>query len=227
VFDVRDDRWIALASSVAHDLRTPLAALAGEVQLALRRERPAAAYRDALTRIDRRLGELVDLAGDLAVLGEVGDAIEPSTTAAPLDLLLDELVALLTAAYPNSVVCEGDAGGQSVCGDEQLLVRALMLLTRHAIKHRTTREPIRLRVVSRETARGHPTTDLIIEAAAPDFSPECWRHLIDATMPSAAADAPGFIALHAAARIVNKYGGAITVPIVAGRASVNVGLPRM
>ena len=41
----------AFAAAVAHELRTPLAALSGEVDVALRRERSAAAYRDALVRI--------------------------------------------------------------------------------------------------------------------------------------------------------------------------------
>lgn len=227
MIDTRDDRWIALASSVAHDLRTPLAALAGEVQLALRRERPAAAYRDALTRIDRRIGELVDLAGDLAVIGEIAQADETLTTVAPLDLVLDQLLARLTASHPNSIIREGDASGMLVNGDDALLVRALLLLTRHAVRHRTTTTPICLRVASGDRSSRHTTADVIIEGAEPDFPPESWRHLIDATMPSTASDAPGFIALHAAARIVKKYGGAVAVPVIAGRAAVHVRLPRM
>ena len=63
----------AFAAAVAHELRTPLAALSGEVDIALRRERSAAAYRDALARIAASVAELVELTGDLTFLGEQGD----------------------------------------------------------------------------------------------------------------------------------------------------------
>ena len=55
----------AFAAAVAHELRTPLAALSGEVDIALRRERSAAAYREALARIAASVAELVELTGDL------------------------------------------------------------------------------------------------------------------------------------------------------------------
>lgn len=48
-----------LAAAVAHELRTPLAALSGEVDVALRRDRSPADYRAALVRIAAAVAELV------------------------------------------------------------------------------------------------------------------------------------------------------------------------
>ena len=43
------------AASVVHELRTPLAAVSGEIELALLRDRTPAAYREALERIADRV----------------------------------------------------------------------------------------------------------------------------------------------------------------------------
>jgi hypothetical protein len=45
--------------------------VADEVEFALRRERSPAAYRDALARVAVTIAELVDLTGDLALLGDL------------------------------------------------------------------------------------------------------------------------------------------------------------
>ena len=57
-------------ASLAHDLRTPLAAVYGEADLALRRDRTAETYRDVLARIRAGLSEMLDLSADLALLAE-------------------------------------------------------------------------------------------------------------------------------------------------------------
>lgn len=55
----------------AHELRSPLASLRGELQLALRRERDPAEYRAALTEMLGSVDGLIDLAEDLLRLAKV------------------------------------------------------------------------------------------------------------------------------------------------------------
>jgi len=49
------------SAEISHELRTPLAAVAAEAELALRRERTAPEYRDALTQISRKARELTEI----------------------------------------------------------------------------------------------------------------------------------------------------------------------
>ncbi|MDL2345953.1 histidine kinase dimerization/phospho-acceptor domain-containing protein, partial [Deinococcus sp. MIMF12] len=70
-------------ADAAHDLRTPLAVLRGEVDLALRRERTPAEYRETLERLRGDLAGLSTLADDLLTLarlegqGPVGAGLLP------------------------------------------------------------------------------------------------------------------------------------------------------
>jgi signal transduction histidine kinase len=123
---------------VAHDGETPLAAPSGEVDVA-----PAAtlrdAYREALTRIAGSVAELVELTGDLSVLGEPGDDDRVSTTTARLDAIL----APVRERYASNAdvafaVTPAAAAAATVTGDEALLTRAVTILVQYALAHRRT-----------------------------------------------------------------------------------------
>jgi two-component system heavy metal sensor histidine kinase CusS len=64
-------------SHAAHELRSPLATLRGELQLALRRERSAAEYRAAVEQALADVEELRQLAEDLLTLARVQKAGRP------------------------------------------------------------------------------------------------------------------------------------------------------
>jgi len=86
---------MSFAAAVAHEIRTPLAAAAGEAEVVLRRERSPAEYRDALRRIAAAVSELVEISGDLTLLSEpLEDVAGPSHTAA-----LDDIFATIHARY--------------------------------------------------------------------------------------------------------------------------------
>jgi two-component system OmpR family sensor kinase len=56
------------AADASHELRTPLTAMAGEIDVALRRERDPAEYRDTLQRLREQIGGLTTVAGHLMLL---------------------------------------------------------------------------------------------------------------------------------------------------------------
>ncbi|ODS53082.1 MAG: hypothetical protein ABS36_14150 [Acidobacteria bacterium SCN 69-37] len=56
------------AADASHELRAPLTAMAGELDVALRHPREAAAYRETIAHVRRRLDALTRLTGDLILL---------------------------------------------------------------------------------------------------------------------------------------------------------------
>ncbi len=79
------ERAKAFSANAAHELRTPLAAMLGEVQVALRRERTPAEYRAVLATVEGDVGRLTALVGALLELARA-DAAKPRSTPAPFDL---------------------------------------------------------------------------------------------------------------------------------------------
>jgi signal transduction histidine kinase len=77
------------AADAAHELRSPVTAIAGEIEVALRRERTADEYRHTLTLVQRRLTTLSTLIADLLVLVR---AQESGTTPRRREIALDALV---------------------------------------------------------------------------------------------------------------------------------------
>ena len=138
----------AFAAAVAHELRTPLSALSGEVELALRRERTAAAYRDALARIATSVAELVDLTGDLAFLGQASKARDIGRKRARLEAMFAQLAERFGAAQPDVLSIDPPVDEISVAGDELQLARALTLVVEHALKYRGDGARVRVRAAS-------------------------------------------------------------------------------
>lgn len=65
------DAQATFTAQAAHELRTPVTILKGELELALRRERPAHAYRESLRRAQGAVQQLAELVEGLMVLSRV------------------------------------------------------------------------------------------------------------------------------------------------------------
>ena len=130
-----------VSSDVAHDLRTPLARLRGEVELALGTgDAPAdpAVQRAALERALRQSDDLLRLFAAILRISEVeGGALKRSFV--PVDV--STLVADLYDAYAPAVTDEGRrmesqvADDLSVIGDRELIAQALINLLDNAQRH--------------------------------------------------------------------------------------------
>lgn len=215
------DRCDVFAGCVAHDLRTPLSALIGELQIALRRHRSGEEYRAVLRRLQQRAQELADFAADLAFLGDTPPAGALATRRTRVTHLLQRMADRFAAVGSTDLVVDTPAADVVACGDEARLMRAFMLLVDHAVRHRTTPTPVSLRLLD-----GHGTdgTVIVIDAAPPEFGPREWRHLETALLGENDHHAPGLIALHTAGRIVRCCGGDVSVRTAGGRAAVHVWL---
>ncbi|MEY2514465.1 MAG: hypothetical protein QOJ89_1823 [bacterium] len=98
----------ALTANASHELRTPLAILKGELELALRHERPHDELLDALRAAAAEADRLASMADDLLVLARADSANGALTLEAqPVDL--DELVARVAARFESRVAAAGRA----------------------------------------------------------------------------------------------------------------------
>lgn len=86
------------AADASHELRGPLTAMAGEIDVTLRQPRTAAEYRDALLVVRERLAGLTALAEDLMLLVRAQeDGQQIALREVPLGPLVDAAIARLTA----------------------------------------------------------------------------------------------------------------------------------
>lgn len=121
----------------AHELRTPLSLLRGQIDLALARPRSAAAYREALQGLDADLNRLTGLVGALLTLARA-DAGRLAPERAPFDLA--ETVAAVGEQYAPAAAEAGitvlrDTTPTPVVADEDLLVQLLVNLVDNALTH--------------------------------------------------------------------------------------------
>jgi two-component system OmpR family sensor kinase len=126
-------------SSAAHELRSPLTSLRGELELALRRERTPAEYRETIERALVDAVALVSLADDLLALARVEDTSRSRKR--PAVLVGDVLEDARRMARGNaeskhvSVVVRGSYDDMIVAVPRQDGARALRNLLDNAIAH--------------------------------------------------------------------------------------------
>jgi two-component system OmpR family sensor kinase len=210
----RESALHAFAAAVAHEIRTPLSVISGEIEIALRRERPAAEYREALCRIASSVSELLEMSGDLTLLSEpVAMATDP-THSAPLDTVLLRVHDRYMGR--GDVWIEAAAtNGVRIAGDEQLLARAITLVMEQAIRHRRGDSPLLLHIGEASSAR----VCLVVSAQTPGFWPGAWKSLTEER-----AYAVGPLRLRTARRILEAHGGALLVAHASGTDVVHIEL---
>lgn len=127
------------AADASHELRSPLTAIAGEVDVALKRDRSADEYAETLRVVRDRVGEMFALADNLTLLvqaEERSDAV-PLRPVAVATLLGDLRRRLQPLAAQRDVRLECHPADPSlrVFGDAALLARALDNVVGNAVQH--------------------------------------------------------------------------------------------
>ncbi|HEU4406378.1 MAG TPA: HAMP domain-containing sensor histidine kinase [Polyangiaceae bacterium] len=129
------ERFIAHA---AHELRSPIAALQGELQQALRRERDAESYKRAIAASYQAARRLRQLADDLLTLARIaGERPEADELASAAALAGEVARSLAPLAAESEVVVEiGDeSGGAMVRGRLEDLERLLRNVIENAVRY--------------------------------------------------------------------------------------------
>lgn len=124
-------------ADAAHDLRTPVAVLRAEVEVALRRPRDAAGYRESLERVRQEVLHLARLSEDLLSLSRA----EAGADVAREPFGLADALAPALAIYASLAAARGLGfsanvpPGAVVVGDRALVARAVQNLLDNAVAH--------------------------------------------------------------------------------------------
>lgn len=166
----------AFNADVAHELRTPLAALIGHTEVALSRERPADALRETLTGNLEELQRLTALVNDMLFLSRA-DRGATARSGAPSRLadLVRQVVDFHDAALSEAqlrVQVEGDA---EIAVDQALFKRAVSNLLGNATRYAVRGSAITVHI----GADGQARAEVCVENAGPDIDAQHLPRLFD------------------------------------------------
>ena len=131
------ERQRRFTGDAAHELRTPLALIRGQVDLALARPRSTDEYRDALRDFDRDLTRLSGLVGTLLTLARADTGLLP-VDRARFDVA--ETIAVVVEQYAdlareNGIVLHRRTLPTPLAADEDLCIQLLVNLIDNALAH--------------------------------------------------------------------------------------------
>ncbi|HET9599023.1 MAG TPA: ATP-binding protein [Anaeromyxobacteraceae bacterium] len=166
----------AFSANAAHELRTPLAAMLGEIQVTLRRERTTPEYRASLAIVEEEVSRLAALVDALLTLARA-DAGRLGACSAPFDLAEAARSAVERArrvgrARAALLVDPAVPAGAAVVGDPLLTGRILDNLVDNALRHASSRVMVRVAL-----RRGHGVA--VVEDDGPGPSPEARSRLFE------------------------------------------------
>ncbi|MCW5653334.1 heavy metal sensor histidine kinase [Hydrogenophaga sp.] len=163
-------------ADVAHELRTPLANLIGQTEVALSRERSAAELEDVLVSNLEELQRMAGIVNDMLFLAQADRGVK-ARRGAPVSLaqVVSQVVEFHEAPIEEqqlSVEVEGDA---RIAMDEPLVKRALSNLLGNAIRYAEKGSRLGVRIV-RESG---DSVRLWVENVGPAIAPEHLPRLFD------------------------------------------------
>jgi signal transduction histidine kinase len=159
------ERQRRFTSEASHQLRTPLTALLGQVEVALRQERPAGEYRQALERAQRQGRKLAQIAEMLLFLARADrEAKVPELETVDFGTWLRAQVAQWSA-HPRAsdLVLEIPADPLPARIHPTLLGQLLDNLLENACKYSRPGTPITLRAAALHDAEGQGQVALEVE----------------------------------------------------------------
>jgi heavy metal sensor kinase len=220
-------RFLADAS---HELRTPLTVLRGEIEVALRRERPADEYREVLESSREEIERLARLTENLLSLAR-SDAGEGLVTREAVDLaalcvrvreamsgMAEQKRMKLTVEASEAVFVNGDAGA---------LERVCLNLVENAIRYSPAGENVTLQVVNE-----NGEAVLSVSDTGPGIGAEHLPHLFERLyrVDKARSREQGGAGLGLAIveALVKAHGGSVSVSGVVGQGTTfTIRLPLM
>jgi signal transduction histidine kinase len=214
-----------IIADVGHDLRTPITAMQGEVEVALRHPRGPEQYQQVLHSVLEEVNHLGTISDALLLLAriEAGD-LAPRARATDMADLVDRAVGRLRQRVTDHPITYAGNGIGAAEVDGPMVELALDHLLDNAVRHTPPGTPVAVSVV--EEPEGVAVT---ISDQGPGVSPDILPHLFERFYRGDSARGRGGagLGLTVAAAIVSAHRGTIT----ARRASptgltVTVGLPR-
>ncbi|GAA1644210.1 hypothetical protein GCM10009806_11570 [Microbacterium flavum] len=229
----RSNRQLAqFAGRVSHDLRNPLAAIVGQLDLAaegLDAGALAQASR-AIGRADAAATRMDEMITGLLSYARLGGE-QPALTEIPVAGLIAEVIAdLHTVIGSTDATVEVDAADGTVVGDRALLRMLVQNLVSNAVKFSAGTAPGAVRPLVQIRARrdvDRPVWSLTVDDNGPGIPAELRDRVFELMERGNAGAVPGLgIGLATCRMIVEAHGGRILVESApAGGARVRVDLP--
>jgi len=131
------DRQRRFTGDAAHELRTPITMMRGEVDLALRSPKTAEQYRASLEHIDGDLQRMTGLVASLLTLARADDhQFAIATRSFDLDETIQSVIDVYRPiAETNGLSFHTDTSQLMLNGDEDLIIQLLVNLVENAIAH--------------------------------------------------------------------------------------------
>ena len=206
------ERMRRFTADAAHELRTPIAFLRAQSELALERDRPAHEYSDALREVvtgAARIGTMVD---DLFTLARV-DSGERRLERTPIfldDIVLDEVSKARVLATSHDIDLDIAAFEETpVIGDSRLLGQLVRIVIDNAIKYTPNGRRVTLGVGVRESDAVVIVEDCGIGISPADL-PRIFDRFYRASNARSTADGAG-LGLSIAQWIAAAHGGRIDI----------------
>jgi two-component system heavy metal sensor histidine kinase CusS len=164
------------SSDLAHELRTPVANLVTETEVALSRTRSADEYREVLYSNLEEYSRLARMIGDMLFLAKADHGlIVPRQEAVDLAAETQGLFAFYEALAEEKEVGLVLDGAGSVAGDRLMIRRALSNLLSNALRYTARGKSVTVRIEPLDTGE----TRLAIENPGEDIPPEQLPRLFD------------------------------------------------
>jgi len=171
------ERQRRFTGDASHQLRTPLAAILGQVEVALRRDREAPEYRAALTSLADDIRHLNRLTESLLFLARAdAEAAAPLLQDVELDIWVASYAERWRVHHPEArldmIVADPLPG--PVRAHPELLAQLLENLLDNAVQYARTDSPIVLRLRG-----GQSGTELAVEDSGPGIAPADLPHVFE------------------------------------------------
>jgi heavy metal sensor kinase len=216
-------RITQFTADASHELRTPISLMRTEAEVALRRERDADAYREALRHILNETEKLSVLVEDLLALARA-DSGREFFKLQPVELgeLLRDCVqawkpAAARAGHALNLECR-EAGRVWVMADESALRRVVTILLDNAVKYTPAPGYIDVVVEERDGCAVVSVNDTGIGIQAAE-QPKIFERFYRVDRARGRAVSGAGLGLAIARWIMERHGGAITVESAADKGS--------
>lgn len=208
-------RQAAFTADAAHELRTPLAVVRAQAEVALRQERPAERYQAALGEVLAASLRMQDVLDGLLILARAGDRLEGE----PCDLAAVVRSAVADLAPADGVRLEVETPPAApTTGEPRLLALAVGNLVSNALRH--TRAG---RVVVRVRAEGGGWA-IEVEDTGEGIAAEHLPHLFERFYRVGAArsrtDGGAGLGLAIVRSVAERHGGEVTIRSAPGVGTV-------
>jgi two-component system heavy metal sensor histidine kinase CusS len=211
-------RLSQFSADLAHELRTPVANLLGEAQVALTRDRPSEEYRDIIESSVAECERLSGIIDNLLFLARAeaadGYAQRSVFDARPAVAKIVAIYETVTEEQQIKMSCEGSG---DVYADPVLFERAVNNLVENAVRHMSAGGSI---VVS--IAVGATHSEIVVKdtgcGIAPEHLPYIFNRFYRAD-PSRSSEGSG-LGLALVKSIVDLHGGSVEASSVVGRGTV-------